>query len=193
MIGSLTIAADERLQAVRIVPDGNGALPVEALLQTVSPYQYRLAPDLAVNFYAGYDQTNLYLGFQVEDSFLTFTDDFSLDFQGSDHLRVRFFSEGGPQSPVTLYLLPSSKIREPLLNIQGASWRQTSMAVRSFPAPQGYFLAVTIELANFQLSPRLREIPLQIMVNQVNKEGKAKTYWLFGTGPQDYATLVLSR
>lgn len=193
VIGNFTTAAEERLQAVRVAPNENGALTAEAWTRTISPYRYRLTPNLAVNLYAGYDQKYLYLGFQVEDSFLTFTDDFSLDFQGSDHLRVSFFSAGGEQPAVTLYLLPSSKIKEPLLNIQGASWRQASITVRSFPAPQGYFLMVTIDLANFDLSPRNREIPLQIMVNEVNKGGRAKTYWLFGAGPQDYGTLVLSR
>jgi len=187
------LAAEERILAGQVAPDGNGPLPVAGWTESVSPYYYRLAPDLAVIFYAGYDQKYLYLGFRVEDAFLTFNDDFSLDFQGSDHLRVRFYPGGETEPPVTLYLLPSSKIKEPLLNIQGAAWRQPSMNVHSFSTPGGYFLAVAIELANFQFSSRLREIPLQIMVNEVNKEGKVKTYSLFGSGPDDYGTLVLSR
>lgn len=188
--GNLIARAEERILAGRITPGGNGTLPAEGWTEAISPSYYRLAPDLAVNFYAAYDQKYLYLGFAVEDAFLTFNDDFSLDFQGSDHLRVRFFPAGEEKPPVTLYLLPSSKIKEPLLNIQGAAWRQPTMTIRSLPTPKGYFLTVAIELANFQ---HRREIPLQILVNEVDKEGKAKTYWLFGTGAEDYATLVLAR
>lgn len=193
VMGNFIIAAEERLQTIRVTPGGNGAFPVEDWTRTASPYRYRLSQNIAVNLYAGCDQKYLYLGFQVEDSFLTFADDFSLDFQGSDHLRVYFYSQGEQQPPVTLYLLPSSKIEEPLMNIQGASWRQISITVRSFPTPQGYFLTVAIDLANFHFSSRRREIPLQIMVNEVNKEGEAKTYWLFGAGLHDYGVLALSR
>ncbi|HHT48885.1 MAG TPA: hypothetical protein GXZ98_06295 [Firmicutes bacterium] len=185
--------AEERLPVVQIETAPNGVFTTEAWAQTTSPYLYSFPGNLAINLYAASDGKKLYLGFQVEDSFLSFTDDFSLNFKGSDHLRLYFFPEGQQQPPVTLYLLPNSKIKEPLLNIEGASWRQTSVTVRSLPTTEGYFLTVTIDLANLKTAPRQREIPLQIMVNEINKEGKTKTYWLFGMGLQDYGTLVLAR
>ncbi|NLM38002.1 MAG: hypothetical protein GX202_07750 [Firmicutes bacterium] len=179
------------LKAVRVGDGFAGALPDNAWRENMAAYDFVLREGLSLRLLAGFDQDHLYLGFSVKDPFLNFADDFSLDFRGSDHLRLIFWPLG--PTPVTLYLLPSSKIKEPLLNISGVSWRQTSVTVRSSSMPDGYFLTVAISLANLGVAPGHREIPVQIGVHEVGGTGEAKTYWLFGTGPQDYATLVLSR
>lgn len=191
VLGTPSRAADVPLKAVRVNESFAGTLPEKPWRESTAAYDFSLPGGMNLRLWAGFDQEQLYLGFYVKDLFLTFQDDYSLDFRGSDHLRLSFWSQGS--TPVTLYLLPSSKIKEPLLNISGASWRRTSVMVRSFPVPDGYFLTVDIALSNLGLAPNHREIPVQIGVNEVSSTGEAKTYWLFGTGPQDYTTLVLSR
>ena len=190
VMGTPSTSAAAHLKAVRVDADFNGVLPEKAWGEKTAAYDFSVNRDLKLRLFAGYDQKHLYLGFDVKDPFLTFQDDFSLEFQGSDHLRLSFWPKGS--NPVTLYLLPSSKIKEPLVNISGASWRQASVMVRSIPVQNGYFLTVAIDLSNLGLSPGHREIPVQIGVNEISSTGEAKTYWLFGTGPQDFATLVLS-
>ncbi|NLC54234.1 MAG: hypothetical protein GX770_09775 [Firmicutes bacterium] len=190
VLGTLSASAAVRLKAARVDEGFSGVLPEKAWVEKTAAYDFALNRDLNLCFLAGFDQQYLYFGFHVKDNFLTFQDDFSLDFQGSDHLRLVFWPKGS--SPVTLYLLPSSKIKEPLLNISGASWRQVSVMVRSIPVQDGYFLTVTLELSNLGLARGEREIPVQIGVNEISSTGEAETYWLFGTGPQDFATLVLS-
>jgi len=187
---TLSVAATTSFKAVRVDDGLHGALPEQVWAEKTAAYDFSLPGGLRIRLYTGFDQEHLYLGFSVKDPFLTFQDDFSLDFQGSDHLRLSFWP---PDSdPVTLYLLPSSKIKEPLLNISGAFWRQASFEVWSIPVQHGYFLTVAIALANLGVTPGQREIPVQIGVNEISSTGEAKTYWLFGKGPQDFATLLLS-
>lgn len=189
LTGTLYASAPTRLKAVRVKGDFSQSAPVETWAENTSTTDFAFG-NLTLRLYTGYDQNRLYLGFYVKDPYLTFEDDFSLDFQGSDHLRISFWPTAANQ--VSLYLLPSSKIKEPLLNISGASWRQTSIAVQSIPVPQGYFLTVAFELSTLDLAPGQRELPLQIGLNEINSKGQARTHWLFGAGPQDYAVLVLS-
>ncbi|HHT04765.1 MAG TPA: hypothetical protein GXZ97_00675 [Hydrogenispora sp.] len=190
VMGTPSVTAAARLKAVRVGEGFDGTLSEKVWVENTTAYEFSLHNGLKIRLLAGFDQQQLYLGFLVKDPFLTFQDDFSLDFQGSDHLRLTFWPEGS--NPVTLYLLPSSKIKEPLVNISGASWRQTSVMVRSVPVQHGYFLTAAIDLNNLGLSSRYGEIPVQVGVNEISSKGEAKTYWLFGTGPQDFATLVLS-
>ena len=195
VLGANTVSAEARFLAKRVGADFNGELTLSGWGQKTAAYEFKLPGKLNLCLYAGFNEQFLYLGFYVRDPFLTYADDISLNFQGSDHLRLYFFQNGSQttKEPITLYLLPSSKIKEPLLNITGASWRQQSVTVRSFPGQDDYFMTVTIDLSNLALSSWRRDLPLQIMLNEVNSTGKTKNHWLFGDGPMDYGTLVLSR
>lgn len=191
--GKLSVTAEERLSAARVNEDFRVDSPLEMWTKSTTVYDNNFSGNLSLRLYAGFNQNFLFLGFYVRDSFLTFADDFTLDFQGSDHLRIHFQSDPeAAKTPVTLYLLPSSKIKEPLFNIAGASWRHSSITVHSVPGKAGYFYSVAIDRSNLRPTWQ-REIPLQIGLHDVNSQGKVDLYWLFGTGPKDHGTLVLSQ
>src|SRR5690606_23642206 len=81
-------AATAHLKAVRIEDGSNGTLFENAWLEKMTAYDFSFNEGLKLRLLAGFDQQRLYFGFHVMDSFLTFQDDFSLDFRGSDHLRL---------------------------------------------------------------------------------------------------------
>jgi hypothetical protein len=192
LAGKLSITAEERLYATQLSPEFSGAFPRETWENNTAVYDYIFSRDLSLRLYVGFNQKDLFLGFYVRDASLNFTDDFTLDFHGSDHLRIYFPNDAETKAPVALYLLPSSKIKEPLFNITGASWRHTSIALHSSPDPTGYFLTFTINRSNLR-STWQQEIPLQIGVHDVNSQGIANTYWLGGTEPQNHTKLVLAK
>lgn len=189
--GKFSVTAEERLIAVRVSQDFSGDFSLERWAKNTAVYDYNFSGNLSLRLYTGFNEKLLFLGFSVQDASLTFGDDFTLDYRGSDHLRIYFSEDVETKSPITLYLLPNSKINEPLLNITGAAWRYTSIAIHSSPGPAGYFLAIAIDRSNLR-STWQREIPLQIGIHNVDSQGKANIYWLFGSGPQDRARLVLA-
>lgn len=151
---------------------------------------------VSLRFYACYDSKFLYFGFYVTDPFLAFKDDYSLDFQESDHLRIYFLpSEKEPSlKPLVLYLLPSSKIKEPLFNISGGSWRRQSIKINSVPGEKNYFITMAIPLAELNISANYKqEIQVQLMINDLTSKGRRRKLWVYGDGPEDYRILIFSR
>ncbi len=193
---TFSVIAQERLEVIKVKDDFNYQQPLsEWEKNTAIHHLYSSEGGVALRLYTGFDHNFLYLGFYVTDPFLTFKDDFSLDFQGSDHLRIYFFTSGNAQlkEPVTLYLLPNSKIKEPLFNILGASWRRQAIIVRSVLEIRDYFMAVAISLAELDLSPRGgQKLGLQILINDITSKGETKKHWIFGEKVNDYETLVFS-
>ncbi|HEY8345070.1 MAG TPA: hypothetical protein VIL66_07770 [Bacillota bacterium] len=134
---------------------------------------------VGLQVYTAYDEKNLYLGFYVIDPFLTFKDDYSENFSGSDHLRVYLkVDKWLEKAPLILDLLPTSKIKEPLLKVSGLSWRSSSFQLKSVLQKEGYFLKLAVPLQELKLLPLPGErIRLNCRVNNVTKNG-ASPIWL---------------
>lgn len=189
--GAVSVMAEERLQVVRVKEGFNLQQDLVGWVQNTASYNLYTSPDgVTLRLYTGFDRDFLYLGFVVKDPFLTFRDDYSLDFQGSDHLRVTFFPSGKEREPLTLYLLPTSKIIEPLINISGGSLHRQAVKIHSVLSGNSYFMTVAISLA--ELEPTLgrgKKLPLQIMLHDLTKSGKVRKLWIFGHDSSGYGTL----
>lgn len=155
-------------------------------------YTVTLQEDVGVQIYAVYDEKNLYLGFYVTDPFLTFVDDYSKNFTGSDHLRVYLkVDKWHEKDNLILYLLPTSKIKEPLLRISGLSWHRNAFKVKSVIMKEGYFLKLAVSLQELELLALPEEkIRLNCQINRVTKNG-ASTIWLVGEKDTDGLVLTL--
>lgn len=134
---------------------------------------------VGIQVYTAYDEKNLYLGFYVTDPFLTFEDDYSKNFSGSDHLRIYLkVDKWLEKAPLILDLLPTSKIKEPLLKVSGLSWRSSAFQLKSALQKEGYFLKLAVSLQELKLLPLPGErIRLNCRVNDVTKDG-ASLIWL---------------
>lgn len=137
--------------------------------------------DVGIQVYTAYDEKHLYLGFYVTDPFLTFEDDYSKNFSGSDHLRVYLkVDKWHEKAPLILDLLPTSKIKEPLLKVSGLSWRSSAFQLKSVLQKEGYFVKLAVSLQELKLLPLPGErIRLNCRVNNVTKNG-ASLIWLVG-------------
>ena len=106
-----TVVGEDLLRVVRVEGGFNLQQDLTGWVEKTASYQlYTSGNGLTLRLYAGFDRDFLYLGFAVNDPFLSFKDDYSLDFNQSDHLRVKLSPSAGAQEAVTLYLLPTSKI-----------------------------------------------------------------------------------
>ncbi|NLW57104.1 MAG: hypothetical protein GX050_10930 [Firmicutes bacterium] len=189
LVGRVT--GEERLQVLRVKDGFNLQQDLAEWAQKSAGYHlYSSGDGLSLRLYTGLDEHFLYLGFAVKDPFLTFQDDYSLDFQKSDHLRVTLFSSAREEEAVTLYLLPTSKIREPLFNISGGSLQRQAVKVHSILNKDSYFIAVALSLDELELTPRRGvKLPLQIMINDLTKSGEVRKYWVFSNNAHGYGLL----
>jgi hypothetical protein len=155
-------------------------------------YTVTLQEEVGVQVYAVYDEKDLYLGFYVADPYLTFVDDYSKNFTGSDHLRVYLkVDQWRGKDDLILYLLPTSKIKEPLLRISGLSWQRKAFKVKSVIMPEAYFLKLAVSLQELELLALPEEkIRLNCQINSVSKNG-VSTIWLVGEKDTDGLVLTL--
>ena len=195
--GVFLVAAQEGLSIMQVKDGFDYKQPLSAWEKKINLCDdCHLEEGVSLRYYACYDSKFLYFGFYVTDPFLSFNDDYSLDFQGSDHLRIYFLpSEKKPSlKPLILYLLPSSKIKEPLFNISGGSWRRQSIKINSILGEKDYFVTMAIPLAELNISAYSgQEIRIQIMINDITSKGKTRKLWVNGNKLEDYSTLVFSR
>lgn len=158
------------------------------------PYSHTTPEKVQVKMYSAYNDKYLYIGFQITDSYLTFKDDYSVDFRQSDHLRLFFrFPERdkGNKGEMTLYLLPTSKIKEPLINISGLSWRRTAFQAYSLIGKGEYFSASVISLEELGLKPEPgQKFKFNCQIYDVGRDGSVNKHWLFGDSPDEAVTLV---
>lgn len=142
---------------------------------------------ISLRMYAAYNQDYLHLGFLIRDPFLSFTDDYSLDFAGSDHLRLYFKFPVEKGEDLVIFIHPYSKIKEPLCYLSGVAWRQADLLL-SFHVEQGrYFLSLSIPLEETGLSPRSgQKFSFKGIIHSIEDDGSVQEY---GWGAaEDYLT-----
>jgi len=176
-----TVAGEEPLRMVGVNNGFNLQADLNVWAEKTASYQlYTSGDGLALRLYTGFDRDYLYLGFAVKDPYLTFQDDYSLEFQQSDHLRVSIFPSAGGQEPVTLYLLPTSKIKEPLFHLSGGSLHRRAVKIHSVLNKDDYFLAVALSLDELGLTPKTgTKLPLMIVINDLGKDGELRKLSVF--------------
>jgi hypothetical protein len=187
-----TVVGEDLLRVVRVEGGFNLQQDLTGWVEKTASYQlYTSGNGLTLRLYAGFDRDFLYLGFAVNDPFLSFKDDYSLDFNQSDHLRVKLSPSAGAQEAVTLYLLPTSKINEPLFHISGGTLHRQGVRVHSVLNQDRYFFAMALSLAELGLTPRPgSKLPLQILIHDLTKSGEVQKHLVFTNDAQGYGLLA---
>src|SRR5690554_1294966 len=158
-------------------------------------YYYTSPTKVKVGVYTAYDDKNLVIGLHVTDHFLDFNDDYSLDFAGSDHLRLVLHPINTEQQKeeLFLYILPTSKIREPLFKISGLSWHRRAFRVDSVIDidEESYFVMIAISLKELGLLPLPGErMVFNCLLHNARQSGDLEKAWIIGEQAVDGMILV---
>lgn len=144
---------------------------------------------ISTRMYAVFNQNYLHLGFLIRDPFLSFADDYSLDFAGSDHLRLYLKFPVADREELVMYIHPYSKIKEPLCYLPGVTWRHAGFLLSSHVESDRYFLSVSIPLAETGFSPRYgQKIDFKGIIYNIAEDGSVREYPLGAA--EDYLTLI---
>lgn len=173
----------EQIEVCRVTKDFDFRQPTQWREQCGAGDYFRSPGDLRARLYLAHNERYFYMGFFITDSFLTFQDDYSMDFQGSDHLRIylSFPEKEKEEQDLLLYLLPDSKIKAPLLNVTGLTWRRNVFQTFSQIGKGEYFTAIAVDCVAAGLKPGANPLVyMNFQIFDVHKDGVAKNYWFFG-------------
>lgn len=132
---------------------------------------------ISLRMYAVYNKNYLHFGFLIRDPFLSFTDDYSLDFAGSDHLRLYFKFPVEKRDELAIFIHPYSKIKEPLCYLSDVNWRHSDFLLSSHIEQGRYFLSVSIPLAETGLSPRRgQRFSFKGIIYSIEDDGSVREY-----------------